>query len=66
MGTRTDQPVAGDDHVTDAELQQLLDAPETAEERAQLDKLVTDPEEVLRRARERLALRLGRRMTGRL
>jgi hypothetical protein len=36
---------------TDAEIKELLDAPETPKETAALDKVVADPEEVLRRAR---------------
>lgn len=34
-------------------LQELLDAPETPEEKAVLDELERDPEEVLRLARQR-------------
>lgn len=53
MGTRTDQPACDD--VTGAEFLELRDAPETPEEKAFLDKLCSDPEELLKRARARLA-----------
>lgn len=49
------------DEMTDAELLELLDQEETPEEKASLNMLAQTPEEILRRARERLALRLGRR-----
>lgn len=41
--------------LSDAELEQLLDAPVSAEEQAVVDKLVSDPEEILRRVQLRLA-----------
>ena len=47
MGTRADQPAP---EVTDAEIEELLDAPETPSEKAALDELVSDPEESLKRA----------------
>ena len=47
MGTRTEQPAT---EVTDAEIEELLDAPETLEEKAALNELVSDPEEILKRA----------------
>lgn len=39
--------------LTDAELEELLDAEESAAEKAILDKLPSDPEELLRAARAR-------------
>jgi hypothetical protein len=39
--------------LTDAEIEELLDTEESAVEKAILDKLPSDPEEILRRARQR-------------
>ena len=51
MGTRSKQ---GADDVSEAEVEELLDTPETAEEKAALDSVVSDLEEILKRARRRM------------
>ena len=51
----TDRKPDHSNDLTDAEMEELLDHPESPEEKALLDKLVADAEEILRRVRARVA-----------